>query len=554
MTSTQPRSHAARVAVLDGTSPLDRTALGGKAFGVNVMRRLGLPVPPAFALPTGVCHEYLASGHLPDDVEPALRQGMAVLEEATGRRFGDPTRPLLVSVRSGSAVSMPGMMDTVLNLGINDAVEAALIAASGDPEWVADTRHRFAEQHRSILPEGQEPAASPWGQLLQAVEAVFRSWNSPRARTYRAHHGIDDTLGTAVTVQAMVFGNLDETSGTGVVFSRNPLTGKRSPHGEWLPRAQGEDVVSGVRTPLALDALHEALPAVHAELLELLARLEVEGRDVQDVEFTVESGRLYVLQTRTAKRAPLAAVGIAVDMVDEGLIDVDEALRRVTPHQVRVVLTPGISPEQRAVATVVARGEPACPGIASGVVVDDPDTAVEESEDGPVVLARQMTSPADVHGMIASAAIVTEQGGSTSHAALVSRELGVPCVVGCGEGVVEALVGRTVTVDGSTGEVFDGALDPHPADPATHPALHRVVAWATERLGDMTLYPDVASCPVPAVGPQGPFGPDVALDVTVEPPEGTVATAMAAGVRHIVAGPQAPAVALAVARAQLAKG
>lgn len=552
MTSTTPVT--ARMVLLDGSSTHDRSVLGGKAWGVNAMRRLGLPVPPAFALPTGVCHDYLVAGRLPDDVEPALRQGMAALEEATGRGFGDPARPLLVSVRSGAPVSMPGMMDTVLNLGIDDAVADALAAASADADWVADTRNRFVEQHRSVLPAGEEPAADPWGQLRQAVEAVFRSWNSPRAKAYRAHHEISEDLGTAVTVQAMVFGNLDDTSGTGVVFSRNPLTGEAAPHGEWLPRAQGEDVVSGVRTPLALSALATSLPAVHAELLALTARLEDEADDVQDVEFTVESGRLYVLQTRTAKRAPLAAVRIVVDLVAEGRIDVGEALRRVTPHQVRVLLTPGISPEQRAAAAVVARGEPACPGIASGTVVDDPDAAVERSEDEPVVLARQMTSPADVHGMIASAAIVTEQGGSTSHAALVSRELGVPCVVGCGPGVVAALAGRVVTVDGGTGEVFDGILDPHPVDPATHPALHQVVEWATQRLGDVTLHRDVAACPVPAVGPTGPFGPDVAVDVSVEPPEGTVARAVAAGVRHVVAGPQAPAVALAVARAQLSRG
>jgi pyruvate,orthophosphate dikinase len=472
--------------VLDGSSELAPDELGGKAWGINHMRALGLPVPHAFALTTSTCRAFLATGKLPAGTADALREGMRSIEVATGRRFGDPDHALLVSVRSGAPASMPGMMDTLLNLGIDDAVAAGLAVDSGDPHWVADIRRRFDDQYRNLL-DGQEAAEDPWSQLEDAVTAVFLSWNSARAIAYRAHHGLDDDCGTAVTVQAMVFGNLDDRSGTGVLFTRNPLSGEPAVFGEWLPRAQGEDVVSGVRTPLPLSALNETAPAVHAQMLEHAAFLEKQQRDVQDVEFTVEQGRLWVLQTRTAKRAPRAAVRTAVDMVQEGLIPKELALSRVTAQQVRALLTPGLTDEVRAVAALLARGEPACPGIASGVVVTDPDDAVDQSEDEPVVLVRSSTSPEDVHGMLVSAAVVTEHGGATSHAALVSRELGLPCVVGCGDGVLAALAGRSVTVDGGTGEVFDGVLLSEPADATTDPYLSALRAWAQQTAGAAEL-------------------------------------------------------------------
>jgi pyruvate,orthophosphate dikinase len=286
----------------------------------------------------------------------------------------------------------------------------------------------------------------------------------------------------------MVFGNLDADSGTGVLFTRNPLTGEPTGYGEWLPRAQGEDVVSGSHTPLSLDALRTSLPAVHAELLAHAAVLEREQRDVQDIEFTVEQGKLHILQTRTAKRAPRAAVRIAVELAADGLITPAEALTKVSPAQVAGVLSPDLSAEVRAAAVLLARGEPACPGVATGRVVTDPDEAQDLAEaDVPVVLVRPSTSPDDVHGMLASVAVVTEHGGSTSHAALVSRELGTPCVVGCGDGLVDALTGRTVTVDGGTGEIFDGALLAEPADLAADPYLGQLRTWCQEIGGQPEL-------------------------------------------------------------------
>lgn len=482
-----------QVIVLDGSATLCREEIGGKAWGINRMLGLGLPVPPAFALPTVTCRQFLASGRLPDDLETALRDGMAGLAAATGRAFLDPSKPLLVSVRSGAPMSMPGMMDTLLNLGLDDAGADALARETGDPGWVAEIRERFAEQYRELLGEYEPPSPDPWVQLGQAVAAVFRSWNSPRAQAYRGHHGLDGECGTAVTVQAMAFGNLDDRSGTGVLFTRNPLTGERVPYGEWLPQAQGEDVVSGRRTPLPLAALQKSAPALHAELLEHAALLEREQADVQDIEFTVEAGRLFILQTRNAKRAPRAAVRFAVDLAREGLIDVAQALARVAPAHIAGVLAPGLTAEVRAAALLLARGEPACPGVATGVVVTDPDEAMDRAEEQDVVLVRRSTSPQDVPAMLVAAAVVTEQGGATSHAALVSRELGLPCVVGCGPGLVDALAGRTVTVDGGTGEIFAGALLFEPVDLAQDPYLAQLRAWCAEHSGRAELHAALGS-------------------------------------------------------------
>jgi pyruvate,orthophosphate dikinase len=463
---------------------LDRELVGGKAHSLNKMHALGLSVPPAFVLTTDVCREFNAAGGLlGSEVTDAVRDAVAELERRTGRGFGGTDRPLLVSVRSGAARSMPGMMDTVLNLGINAEVEKALHALTGDQTYAADTHRRFVEQFERVV--GVAPPSDPWEQLLAAITAVFQSWNSPRAIAYRGHHGISDDGGTAVTVQAMVFGNLDDRSGTGVLFTRNPLTGDQAPYGEWLPLGQGEDVVSGRHDPLRLDALAEQQPGVHAQLLAAATQLELAGKDVQDIEFTVESGRLWMLQSRAAKRSPDAAVRLAVGLREDGILSTDEALLMVTPEQVAAVCRPRVAPEARVGATVLARGEPACPGTASGRVVLDVEEAEDLADDDvAVVLARPTTDPDDVAGMIASVAILTEIGGSTSHAAVVSRELGTPCVVGCGPGTLGPLAGREVTVDGATGEVFDGVLAIAPGTEDGNPALATLGGWARARAGD----------------------------------------------------------------------
>ncbi len=449
-----------RVVPLDGRCTLGREDLGGKAWGINRMRALGLPVPPAFTVTTLACREYYANGRVVDAaLWDAIVAALPALEEGTGRRFGGPHRPLLVSVRSGGARSMPGMMDTVLDLGINDAVEAAL-AREGDAPFATAVRAAFVAQFRAVVQGGGNAPVpdDPLEQLRAAVAAVFASWQSERARVYRANRGLPEDGGTAVTVQAMVFGNLDERSGTGVLFSRDPITGEAHAFGEWLPRAQGESVVAGLRTPRRLEALREQLPRVHAQLLESAAVLERDARDAQDIEYTVESGRLWLLQTRAAKRSPQAALRMAVAMAREGLIDRQEAVRRVDPALVDELPRLRLLPEA-ARRRPAARGEPGCPGLAMGLVVTDPAEAAARAARGEdVILARVSTSPNDLQGVIAARALVTEQGGSTSHAAVVSRELGRPCVVGCGAGTVTALAGRCVTVDGAAGCVWSGAL------------------------------------------------------------------------------------------------
>jgi pyruvate,orthophosphate dikinase len=441
------------------------------------MLGLGLPVPPAFTLTCDECIRFHRSGEtLEDDVREMIMEGIGRLQEATGRGFGDPDKPLLVSVRSGAAQSMPGMMDTILNLGMTDAVERGLSEQSGSPRYARDTARRFKEQYAQIV--GTPPPTEPVAQLFGAVGAVFASWFSARAVAYRAHHAFDEGAGTSVTVQAMVFGNLDDDSGTGVLFSRNPLSGDPAPYGEWLPRGQGEDVVSGRFDALPLRALQEQHPQVHDQLLETAATLERVGRDVQDIEYTVESGRLYLLQTRAAKRSPDAAVRIAVALHDEGVLSVDEAIGHVSDAQVRALLRPHVEPAAKATATVLARGEPACPGVGRGRVVTDVEEAEDLDDQGiDVVLVRPTTDPNDVAGMIVAKAVVTEIGGATSHAAVVSRELHTPCVVGCGEGAVGALTGREVTVDGSTGEIYDGILPEAAVSEEAMPELARMAKW-----------------------------------------------------------------------------
>lgn len=496
--------------LLDGGTLPDRSLIGGKAWSVARMAALGLDVPPAFVITTKACLAYLEHGDFPQGLEAEITSGLAWLQQQTGRNFGNGDKRLLLSIRSGAAVSMPGMMDTVLNLGIDDAGEAALAGETGLADFARDTHRRFLELYSAIvfkLPvelaadeypahwreeigrAGAEIPGDVHAQLLGAVRAVFDSWNTRRARRYRDHNGIAHDMGTAVTIQAMVFGNLDEQSGTGVLFSRNPLQGDPQPYGEYLPRAQGEDVVSGKFTPLSLEAMLAHVPDAHTALLAASDMLERENGDVQDIEFTVQSGKLYLLQSRSAKRAPEAAVRIAVDMVDEGRIDAATALSRVSAEQVSTLLLPRLAPGAADGAIIVAQGEGACPGVAVGVLVADSDEAERRAAAGEaVILVRATTSPDDVHGMISARAVVTEQGGSTSHAAVVSRALGRPCVVGVGVGAV-VLAGQTVTVDGASGKVYAGGLTTQTPSEQDDARLSRLIGWARERSGIEVLRP-----------------------------------------------------------------
>jgi pyruvate, orthophosphate dikinase len=569
---------------LDGGETPSRELIGGKAWSVARMRALGLNVPPAFVVTTRVCATYLATGATPQSLEEEIAAAITWLETRTSRRFGRGPRPLLVSVRSGAPVSMPGMMDTVLNLGMNDETEHALATECGDPIFARDTHRRFLDLYaRIVLKTGElelnadaDPARwrdtiaaaggavsiDPREQLHAALRAVFDSWNSRRARRYRQHHDIPETLGTAVTVQAMAFGNLDDRSGTGVLFSRNPLTGDAAPYGEYLPRAQGEDVVSGKFTPRPLSELAGKLPAVHRELMAAAGKLEAASGDVQDIEFTVERGRLYLLQARAAKLAPHAALRIAVDFVREGLLDEAAAIKRLTPEQIRILLSPRLSDDVRNAAEPVAKGEGASPGVGIGVAVADSDEAEDRAKAGEaIVLARPTTSPEDLHGMIVAQAVVTERGGATSHAAVVGRALGLPCVVGCGAGSLAPLIDKTITVDGQSGMVFDGALPIEAPDETDDELLTTVARWASARAPLRVVPPsataaqdalDLSRDPAAAdpqrigevlaacKGARGARGGAIASD------EG-VRAAIAAGLEFIVADPVLPPL-LAAAR------
>ncbi|MFE0749089.1 pyruvate, phosphate dikinase [Gordonia sp. NPDC058843] len=445
------------VLALDGTAPADRELLGGKAYSVNRMRSLGLPVPPAFVITTPVCAQFReAGGQLPEHIWDDVLAQLRGLEQETGKVFGAGPFPLLVSVRSGAAQSMPGMMDTVLNLGLTRELTAQLAEATGDHDWARDTWERFCAGYGDIVlgDATAPPPTDPYDQLREAIGAVFCSWTNERVTAYRRHHGLGEGGGTAVTVQAMVFGNRDDRSGTGVVFSRDPATGAPELFGEWLARAQGEDVVSGERTPESIDCFRTHSPQLHAELGAISKTLENEHRDLVDIEFTVESGTLYMLQCRSGKRSARAAVRIAVDLVREGLIGRDDAISRISAEQAKA-LSQNNSADTA--ADVLASGTGAGPGAAVGVVYTDTDDACAAAARGEhVVLVRPSTSPADVPAMFDSVAVVTEVGGTTSHAALVCREIGVPCVVGCGTGLADTLTGQTVTVDGSTGKVYAG--------------------------------------------------------------------------------------------------
>jgi len=568
---------------LGGHSLPERSLIGGKAWSIARMAALDLAVPPAFAITTRACAEFQKAGNFPAGLTEEIAEGIAWLEAETGRRFGHGPSPLLVSVRSGAPVSMPGMMDTILNMGITETTEAALAVETGDPAFARDTHRRFYDLYAHIVLkagiEGFGASGNPasWGEEIKAacgtelpsdpverlhaaVCAVFESWNSRRAKRYRQHHGIPDDLGTAVTIQAMVFGNLSDTSGTGVMFSRNPITGERVPYGEYLARAQGEDVVSGKFTPRPLSAMLETVPDAYHALLASAEKLERDGGDVQDIEFTVQNSKLYLLQSRAAKRAPAAAVRIAVAMVKEGMITEDTALSHVTPDQVRNLLAPRLAEGEAEKAEKLCAGEAACPGIGIGVVVTDTDEAERLAGQGiAVILARATTSPEDLHGMIVAKAVITEQGGSTSHAAVVSRALGVACVVGCGTGSVTSLAGQIVTVDGSTGRIYRGALNALVPDEHGDAELAALRRWA-EAASPITVYPfgsgpsseildlnaisggeDPANLPRLLSGVQAATGGALATE------EG-MAAAIGAGVKIVTGNPTLPLL-LAAARA-----
>jgi len=525
--------------------------LGGKGANLAEMTNLGLPVPPGITITTEVCKDYFKLGQqFPEGMWEQVLEGMEKIEKEMGKKFGDRENPLLVAVRSGAPVSMPGMMDTILNLGLNDETVEGLAKSTGNERFAWDSYRRFiqmfgnvvmgiphekfekileakkeevgakedvelsAEDLKDIVRQykelvkretGKEFPQDPYEQLRMAIKAVFDSWNNPRAIKYREINKIPEDYGTAVNVVAMVFGNMGETSGTGVAFTRNPSTGENVFYGEYLKNAQGEDVVAGIRTPQPLTveqktspeqvALEEEFPEVYKELLKIRDILEKHYRDMQDIEFTIENGRLWMLQTRTGKRTARAAVKIAVDMVKEGLITKEEAILRIDPALINQLLHPMLDEEERkraiAEGRLITKGLPAAPGAVSGKVVFNADEAVEMAEKGEkVILVRHETSPEDIHGMHAAEGILTARGGMTSHAAVVARGMGKTCIVGAeeihidyekeefraGDKVVKK--GDVITLNGTTGEVFLGELKTIPAQISGE--FEELMKWADE--------------------------------------------------------------------------
>jgi len=523
------------VYAFDEPSTGGRDLLGGKGIGLAEMTQMGVPVPAGFTITTDACRAYMSKGKsLPDGVEHEIEEHLGTLQEKTGKRFGDTNDPLLVSVRSGAAVSMPGMMDSILNLGLNDDAVVGLARATGNERFANDSYrrliqmygevvdgidgHRFEQAlsdlkksrgasqdvdlsahdlaglidtYRAVYLEetGRDFPQDPREQLARAVRAVFDSWDSPRAKVYRRTYDIPDELGTAVNVVQMVFGNKGDESGTGVAFTRDPSTGEPGLYGEFLANAQGEDVVAGIRTPEPLAHMEQKLPGAFAQLLDTMRRLEEHYRDMQDIEFTVEDNELYLLQTRSAKRTAAAAVKAAIDMADEGLISREDAVARIDPAQLDQLLHPMIDPT--ADWEVATKGLNASPGAACGAIVLDADTAEERGKAGEsVILVRWETTPDDIHGLIQAAGILTAHGGMTSHAAVVARGMGKPCVAGC-EGLSIDSDARTITVgdrtlsegdvltiDGGTGAVIVGEV-PLVA-PEVNDDLQRILEWGDE--------------------------------------------------------------------------
>jgi pyruvate,orthophosphate dikinase len=508
---TQPLVFSFGQGRADGTAAM-KDVLGGKGAGLAEMTTIGIPVPPGFTIASSLCLHYLENHQFPKRLQAQVESALHRVEAATGKHFGDGDDPLLISVRSGAAVSMPGMMETILNLGLNDTTVEGLTRQSKNPQFAWDSYRRFIQMYGSVVFElsrkpfeqmleehrqkarvereidlpveeiqaivrrfkehiraesGRAFPHNPMDQLWGAIAAVFESWNTRRAIDYRKLHDISDTMGTAVNIVAMVFGNLGEDSGTGVAFSRDPSTGERVLYGEYLLNAQGEDVVSGSRTPLPIATLKERMPASYQELERVARTLERHFRDLQDMEFPVERGALYMLQTRRGQRTGQAAVRIACDMVSEELISQEEAVARIPPNDLNQLLHPTIDPNSR--LDLLTAGLPASPGAACGTAVFDADRAEKLGRSGqPVILVRRETSPEDFHGMVAAKAILTARGGMTSHAAVVARGMGKPCVAGAqamqvdekanrfsvnGRSIAE---GEWITVDGSTGKVFAG--------------------------------------------------------------------------------------------------
>jgi pyruvate,orthophosphate dikinase len=525
----------------DGDGKMKDT-LGGKGAGLAEMSRAGVPVPPGFTISTEVCNIYFNNDKkVPPEIDAEIGQCLAILEERMGQKLGDTSNPLLVSVRSGAKFSMPGMMDTILNLGLNDETVEALVAKSGNPRFSYDCYRRFiqmfgnvvleipkdefehlfdarkkkakakfdtdltAEDLKAVIVEYkklvQKKTGNPFpqdakAQLAMARDAVFRSWWNPRAGHYRKMNKIADDLGTAVNVQAMVFGNMGDTSATGVGFTRNPATGDKEFYGEFLINAQGEDVVAGIRTPKPIAELQTVMPEVYTQLREITGMLEKHYRDVQDFEFTIQDGKLFMLQTRNGKRTGPAAVKIAVNMVEEGLIDKKEAVLRVDPQQLDQLLHPVLDPASKKSLKKIATGLPASPGAAVGKIVFTADEAVAQHAKYPVILVRKETVPDDIHGMEVAKGILTARGGMTSHAAVVARGMGTPCVAGAEELAVEEFAGQLVvrktgqtlkegdwiSLDGSTGEVYAGQANTIDADPSSG-ILAKFMGWADEFRG-----------------------------------------------------------------------
>ncbi len=524
-----------RVYLFEEADGKNRLLFGGKGAGLADMTKAGLPVPPGFIITTEVCKEYYENGKkLPEGLMEEVLESMKKLEEKTGKKFADLENPLLVSVRSGAPVSMPGMMDTILNLGLNDETVKGLAKRSNnerfaydsyrrfiqmfgnvvlgiphekfeeildhykkeqgvklDSELSADTLKKVVEAYKELVKKetGKDFPQNPYEQLEMAIRAVFDSWNNERAIIYRRLHNIPEDYGTAVNIVTMVFGNMGNDSGTGVAFTRNPSTGEKEFYGEYLTNAQGEDVVAGIRTPQPISKLAEEMPEVYKQLLEVRDLLEKYYRDVQDIEFTIERGKLYMLQTRNAKRTARAAVKIAVDMVKEGLITKEEAILRVSPDQINQLLHAQIDPN--APKKVIAKGLPASPGAASGKVVFSSREAEKRGKEGEkVILVRPETTPDDIGGLAAAQGVLTSRGGMTSHAAVVARGMGKPAVVGCEVikidlGKEEFTVGDIVikkddiiTIDGSTGEVILGEVPMIP--PTLSEELKELLSWADE--------------------------------------------------------------------------